>query len=101
MTKCLHEPCQNEAEDLSAYCKDCVQLPTYDCNRCNSRSDRKPSKKSIDVHTKNIDETFRSIITKKEEEDEQLHKVMSGIIRLLIYIIGFVVMLKIIMVILK
>jgi len=35
MTKCSHDKCVNEAEPGSPYCKDCIQLPTKECNYCN------------------------------------------------------------------
>ena len=36
MTKCAHEVCNNEAVKDSPYCKDCIQLPTRECNYCNT-----------------------------------------------------------------
>jgi len=35
MPKCSHDKCINEAEPGSQYCKDCIQLPTKECNYCN------------------------------------------------------------------
>jgi hypothetical protein len=35
MPKCSHDLCLNESESGSVYCKDCIQLPTRECNYCN------------------------------------------------------------------
>jgi len=42
MPKCSHDKCINEAEPGSPYCKDCIQLPTKECNFCNI-GDAEPS----------------------------------------------------------
>lgn len=34
MTKCDHDLCLLEAETDSKYCKNCIQLPTKECNLC-------------------------------------------------------------------
>lgn len=40
--KCGHDKCINEAEQGSPYCKDCIHLPTKECNYCNI-GDAEPS----------------------------------------------------------
>jgi hypothetical protein len=91
MTKCLHEACFNEAEEMSSYCKDCVNLPIEKCNGCYTMQDSRPIKKSAKMKE-------NTIVRMKERYDDPTDNDSSHFLWLafkaFIYIVAIVLLIN-------